>query len=260
MLSLKRAREISKAYGFSSLITEPTANAKLLKSKDWYNAGISLAQAMLSGFNMCSASTVQCRNACLGGTGRAEFTPAIEKVRISRTKLYATDREVFWSVLEPELHKVDRKAKKLGLPVAFRPNILSDQPWHIRYPEMFSTFAHWQFYGYTKVRSMVSAAIAGSLPKNMHVTYSWSEKCGLDYVEQCLDKGINVAVPFYNLETFKPIIPAKWHGWDVVSGDISDLRFNDPQGVIVGLGVKLPKNLKKAKARIEQSNGFFVGV
>ena len=101
MLTLKAAKAVANAHGFGSLITEPTANAKLLKSVGWYNAGISLAQASLSGFNMCPASTVQCRRACLGGTGRAEFTPPITEFRIKRTQLYVNHLDAFWSVLLP---------------------------------------------------------------------------------------------------------------------------------------------------------------
>jgi len=238
----------------------PQANAKLLKSVGWYNAGVSLAQADLSGHNMCPAFTELCKAACLGGTGRAEFTPSIDKVRINRTKLYATDLKAFWSILLPELHKVDRKATRLGVPVAFRPNVLSDQPWHLKLPQMFDIFPKWKFYGYTKVKSYVSAWCHGDLPENYHLTYSWSERSSLDYVRNVLECGMNVAVPFYDKNTLKPIIPSSWNGWKVVNGDVSDLRFNDPAGVIVGLGVKLPKNKKKAKARIEQSQGFFVGV
>jgi len=260
MLTLSEARSKAKQFGFSSLITEPTANAKLMKSKGWYNAGVSLAQARLSGHNMCRASTVQCRSACLGGTGRAEFTPPIVTSRINRTKLFATNAKLFWQLLEPELYKVDRKAKRLNLPVAFRPNILSDQDWWRIFPQMFEVFKHWQFYGYTKVKAVVRQAIAGELPDNYHVTYSWSETTSLDFVAYCLDNNINVAVPFYCKKELRPAYPMRWNNWNVVNGDESDLRFNDPQGVIVGLGVKLPKNRKKAIAKIKSSNGFFVGV
>jgi len=258
MLSLKAAKDIARQHGFSSLITHPTANAKLAKSVGYYNAGISLAQAELSGHNMCFGSTVQCRLACLGKTGRAEFTPLITEVRINRTKLYATDRSLFWELLEPELHSVDRKAKKIGVQVAFRPNILSDQSWHITLPQLFETFPHWQFYSYTKIAKKVSHAIDGKLPSNYHITYSWSERCTLEYMQACLDNGINVAVPFYDKKTLKPTIPKKWKGRIVIDGDESDLRFLDPKGVIVGLSVKLPK--KNKKERISESNDFFQGV
>ena len=260
MLSLSEARKIARTYGFSSLITQPTANAKLAKSVGYYNAGISLAQASLSGYNMCAGSTPMCRGGCLGGVGRAEFTPKIEQTRINRTKLYATNPELFWDILEPELHAVDRKANRLGVTVAFRPNILSDQAWHITMPKMFESFPHWLFYSYTKVKSKVTAAIKGNLPQNYHVTYSWSERCNSQYLKKCIDKGINVAVPFYDKETLKPTIPANWNGYKVINGDDSDLRFLDPKGVIVGLSVKLPRSKQKRIQKIKESKGFFVGV
>ena len=260
MLTIKKAIETSREYGFYSLITKPTANAKLMKSEGYYNAGISLAQANLSGHNMCVASTPKCRLACLGQTGRAEFTPKIEVARINRTKLYAENPGLFWDVLEPQLHAIDRKATKLGVPVAFRPNILSDQSWHITCPQLFETFPHWQFYSYTKVKKKVRQYIDGQLPSNYHITYSWSEKAKLDYVKGIIGDGVNVAVPFYDKKTLRPTLPSEWKEFDVIDGDKSDLRFLDPTGVIVGLKVKLPKRRSAAIRKIEESKGFFVGV
>ena len=260
MLTLKAAKTLAQTYGFSSLITKPTDNAKLAKSKGYYNAGISLAQAKLSGHNMCFGSTIKCRLACLGKSGRAEFFPRIVQSRINRTKLYATERSVFWDILEPELHSIDRKANSLGVQVAFRPNILSDQSWQVTLPQLFETFPHWQFYSYTKIKSKVTAKINGDLPENYHVTYSWSERCDKKYVKHCLDNGINVAVPFYDKKTLKPAIPKVWRGFEVINGNESDLRFLDPEGVIVGLSVKLPKSKAKRVKLIKSSNGFFQGV
>jgi len=260
MLSLIDSTRIMRKHGFGSLITKPNGNAKLMKSKDWYNAGISLAQASLSGYNMCLASTIMCRNGCLGKTGRAEFTPMIEKARVNRTKLFATNPDLFWTVLEPQLHAIDRKATKLGLPVAFRPNVLSDQSWHTLFPQMFSEFPHWQFYSYTKVKRKVREYTEGKLPANYHVTYSWSERGRLDYIRGILAKGVNVAVPFYDKKTLKPTLPSEWKGFNVIDGDITDLRFLDPKGVIVGLKVKLPKRRTAAVRKINESKGFFVGV
>jgi hypothetical protein len=144
--------------------------------------------------------------------------------------------------------------------VAFRPDILSDQNWHILYPQMFETFPDWNFYGYTKIKSKITAFVMGDLPPNYHLTYSWSERCSLEYVQGCINNGVNVAVPFYCKKTLKPTIPAKWNGWDVINGDLGDLRFLDPAGVIVGLSVKLPKSKTKRIKKIQESNGFFVGV
>jgi hypothetical protein len=260
MLSLTDAYNLAREHGFTSLITKPNANAKLAKSQGYYNAGISLAQASLSGHNMCVGSTEKCREACLGKTGRAEYLSTIVTARIARTQLYATDPATFWAILEPELHKVDRAAKRLGVPVAFRPNILSDQPWHLRFPQMFESFPHWIFYSYTKVQSKVRQFINGQLPQNYHVTFSWSERCTNDTLTFMIANRVNVAVPFYDAKTLRPTIPTHWRGREVINGDKSDLRFLDPPGVVVGLSVKLPKRRSIAKRRIAKAGGFFVGV
>ena len=54
--------------------------------------------------------------------------------------------------------------------------------------------------------------------------------------------GMNVAA------VFREYIPATWNGFTVVDGDENDLRFLDPQGVIVGL-------VEKGKAK-QDSSGF----
>jgi hypothetical protein len=256
-ISQAQARRIKAFHGIGSLLTLPTANAKLAKSIGYYNAGISFAQASLSGHNVCFGSTTQCRNACLGGTGRAEFTPAILQARINRTKLFATNPDLFWEVLLPELYAIDRRASKLEITVAFRPNILSDISWHLHFPQMFEIFSHWNFYGYTKVKSNVTQAIAGELPENYHMTYSWSERAKIADVKSYVASGINVAVPFYKKDTLEPVFPTRWWGLVVIDGDQSDLRFLDKQGVIVGLKTKLPKSINTRQQVIKESKGFF---
>jgi hypothetical protein len=46
-------------------------------------------------------------------------------------------------------------------------------------------------------------------------------------------------------------LPATWNGITVIDGDISDLRFLDPRGVIVGLR-------GKGEARKGSHNGFVI--
>jgi hypothetical protein len=58
-----------------------------------------------------------------------------------------------------------------------------------------------------------------------------------------LQHGINVAV------VFAGCLPETWHGYRVVDGDRSDLRFLDPQNVIVGLKTK-------GTARMMSAGGF----
>lgn len=262
MLSVTKAYNLARANGFSYLITKPHMNTKLAKSMEtaYYNCGITLAQARMSGYNMCPGSTQGCRASCLGGWGRAEYLPMASSGRINRTILFHNNPELFWNILETEMHAIDRYATKYGLKVAFRPDILSDQNWHTKFPQMFSEFPRWQFYGYTKVRSKVSAYLKGNLPPNYYLTYSWSERMTIEDVKAYKKDGINISVPFYNKETLKPIIPKQWYRMIVENGDKTDLRFLDPPNRIIGLGVKLPKKRENAIRVIQQSNGFFVGI
>jgi hypothetical protein len=262
MLTLKKALEISRQHGFSSLITHPTANAKLAKSEGYYNCGISLAQDKTAGLkSVCPSSTPGCRNSCLGKFGRAEFTPKIPEARINRTKLLLNDTALFWELLEPELHAVDRKAEKLGVQVAFRPNILSDWPWHKKFPQLFELFPHWNIYGYSKVRGYAKDYLAGKMPSNYYLTFSYNERLSLDEVKSFLNDGLNVSVPFYDKKELRPRIPRRqWRNLPVVDGDKTDLRFLDPPKKIIGLKVKLPKSKQKARDVIKSAGKFFVGI
>ena len=53
---------------------------------------------------------------------------------------------------------------------------------------------------------------------------------------EALEHGISVAVVF-GLKKGTPL-PTTWHGYPVVSGDETDLRFKDPRGVVIGLYAK----------------------
>jgi hypothetical protein len=50
---------------------------------------------------------------------------------------------------------------------------------------------------------------------------------------ESLKHGVNVAVVFPSAD-----FPATWQGYQVIDGDVNDLRFRDPRGVIVGLKAK----------------------
>jgi hypothetical protein len=47
-----------------------------------------------------------------------------------------------------------------------------------------------------------------------------------------MEKGANVAV------VFKDKLPKTWMSRKVINGDLHDLRFKDPSGVVVGLVAK----------------------
>ena len=67
--------------------------------------------------------------------------------------------------------------------------------------------------------------------KNYHVTFSDSGTNEQDQLA-AIKKGSNIAV------VFKDQLPKKWMSRKVSDGDLHDLRFKDPRGVIVGLVAK----------------------
>ena len=83
-----------------------------------------------------------------------------------------------------------------------------------------------QFYDYTKVLNRLKQPI----PKNYHITFSKSEDNEMD-CRWALNLGFNVAVVFNKL-------PETYFARPVISGDETDVRFEDARGVIVGLTAK----------------------
>ena len=89
----------------------------------------------------------------------------------------------------------------------------------------------------------MTAFLTGEFPSNYQLTFSRSES-NEKLVDAILASGGNVAV------VFRGSLPENWKGYRVVSGDESDLRFLDPQNVIVGL-------VEKGKAK-KDSSGFVI--
>ena len=263
-LTLKQALEACREFGFADLITRPDANSKLAKSTGFRNIGVSLTPSTVGVLDNCPSSTPKCRAACLAFTGRIEMEKnragVIGRSRQGRTRMLAEDPQLFADVLYSQLERENRKAKRDGFNVAFRPDVLSDRFWHLENPWIFERFPRWKVYGYTKSVLKIQNLIDGELPDNYHLTYSWSEKSSSLYCRTILESGVNVAVPFYDSKTLKGVLPDSWLGFPVVDGDKSDLRFQDPKRSIVGLRVKLPKRTTQAKKRVLNSRGFFVGV
>ena len=119
------------------------------------------------------------------------------------------------------------------------------------FPEVFKEFPNVQFYDYTKIKKRLYKD--WYLPSNYHLTFSRSESNDRfceelireDFVPDSIRylRQTNIAVVFQNA-------PKKWKERRVVVGDYTDLRFNDPSGVIIGL-------IPKGRA-IKETSGFVV--
>lgn len=217
--------------GRMRILTHEASNKKLAKGsgKGYYTVGVSFAPYNLSGRNVCPAASEGCRVLCLNTAGNGRYS-SVQTGRIRRTQAFFADRPAFLRQLRHELRLAQRKADKLGVKLACRLNILSDIVWEKLDPTLFAEFPDVAFYDYTKLSNR------RNLPVNYSLTFSRTENTTLDTIADLLHSGQNVAVVFDAART-KPL-PETWEGFPVIDGDISDLRFTDPKGVIVGLRAK----------------------
>ena len=199
------------------------SNTKTLKGESLgYRTYIMhLAPGMLSGFQVCASASSGCLKACLNLSGMGKFSN-VQDARIAKTKLFFEDRGAFMDKLVKEIQAAVKSSKKAGLIPVFRLNGTSDIRWEnipVRgYRNLFQLFPDIQFYDYTKHSNRKN------IPDNYHLTFSRSET----NEDQILTVTYNTAVVFETL-------PTTYLGLPVVDGTETDLRFLDPQGVIVGL-------------------------
>jgi hypothetical protein len=197
-----------------------------------YLSGIlHLAPASLSGTNVCVYSTAGCRDACLNTAGRGRFQ-RIQQARIRKTRLLFRDRPAFLAQLYCDIEAIIRKADRDGMMPVVRLNGTSDLPW---LPfELAPKFPQVQFMDYTKIPKPWERVM-----HNYHLTFSLSEDNLMDAIV-CLQRGYNVAVVF-DVKRGQPL-PKTWGNYNipVIDGDVNDLRFLDPKGVVVGLRAKGP--------------------
>lgn len=188
--------------------------------------------------NLCSYASPECSYTCLGHTaGRLRMKNA-QKAQIRRTKLLHDNRAEFLTTIQKDIEAVIRKAKREGLKPCFRMNGTSDLPWLDQY--FANMYPDIQYYSYTKIPRPWERQL-----KNYDITFSFSENNYNDCIE-ALEHGINVTVVFNTKKKDK--LPSTWHGFEVIDGDETDLRFLDKKGktgIIIGLHAKgLARKLK----------------
>lgn len=227
-------------YTVKRLLTDESGNAKLSKSagREFLTVGLSLAASDMSGYNVCPNASPGCRAACLVNTGQAWVFKSVNRARIAKTIAFFTQRQAFLALLRKELRLAQKRADKVGKQLVVRLNVFSDLAWEKLVPELFTEFNRAQFYDYTKIALRAIRHAEGRMPSNYHLTFSRSETNERD-CKTVLAKGGNVTVVFENKD-----LPGTWNGVPVVNGDETDLRFLDPQGVVVGLYVKGPNGKK----------------
>jgi hypothetical protein len=235
--------EIRTEFGFAettpNLLAEG-ANVKIAKNeiRTWT---LTLRAADISGIvNTCTWATKACRAACVMETAGRQYD-SVHNGRDVRTAFLHRYPAAFLAILTHEVALRERA----GVPFGLRLNVASDLRWE--------NIAPWLFDG-ANVRSYdYSKAPVGSrnVPSNYKVTYSHSERWTDDDVRNAVAAGHNVAVVF---DSAKHDLPATHLGIRVVDGDLSDFRYGDPEGVIVGLAAK------GAAKNMDSGEGQFVSI
>tara|TARA_Y100001973_G_C5147688_1_gene306318 strand:- start:243 stop:983 length:741 start_codon:yes stop_codon:yes gene_type:complete len=229
------------------LLGKGDKNTKMRKSRRAFETfGLALAPHTMGGFNVCPHAG-GCRQSCLFDTGNASVFPNINAARINRKKLYFEDRDWFLSRLNREIANKVKSAGKRRKRVAVRLNMYSDITWEKISPQLFDHRA--QFYDYTK-----NPKRWGNVLPNYWVTFSRDER-NEHHATRILDSGGNAAVVFYNegrgyvgnRSKFQTL-PDTWNGFPVIDGDRTDLRFEDPRGVVVGLRLKAATTANRQQA------------
>lgn len=200
------------------------AKTKKGQQKGYLTGVIYMAPTDISGYNVCPMASQGCKAACLFTAGRGRFTQT-QQARIRRTKLYFEDRPAFMVMLRKEIDALERKAARESLEPVVRLNGTSDI-FGADYRQLMEDYSHLKFYDYTKVWNRFDK----NLPDNYYLLFSRSEN-NEDKMFEILRRGYNVAVVFDSL-------PEYYHGYPVINGDKTDVRFLDPAGVIVGLNAK----------------------
>jgi hypothetical protein len=198
-----------------------------------------------AGINTCPWAG-ECVALCLGfNTGRLVYKQN-QKAQVFKTLWFHFDLEGFIARLTHEIARAELQAMAKGMQCAIRLNGASDILWE-RWIDMAS-MPNVQFYDYTKARLSTRAHRA----PNYHLTFSLDEKHNsMPWAREWLAHGSNVAVVVAGqTDTLRDaklaaasLIGSEWHGYPVLDGDETDVRFYDEPGHWVALYAKGSKAL-----------------
>ena len=214
-------------------------NAKTIKS-DRGGEYLTAIMYMRPNINICPMSKkAACMNGCLNTAGRGAMNN-VQTARQRKTDAFESDPIAFVDRLVLDIVKAERKAIKKGVKLCVRLNGTSDIAWENQAAScgrsLMAIFPHITFYDYTKLPNR-------KVPANYYLTVSYSG-ANAAYARKVNKTSHNIAV------VFRDGLPNEFMGRIVVDGDVNDLRFTDPDNVIVGLKAK-------GKARKDYS-GFVI--
>jgi hypothetical protein len=186
--------------------------------------------------NVCPNATEGCIKACLYTAGMGSFSN-VKAARIAKTlrlmggkKFNDQPHDAAILEINKDIESLRRKGIREGKKITVRLNGTSDLPVE-NWGQLMRENDDIMFYDYTKSYSRMNKFLQGKMPKNYHLTFSFSGE-NWEQCKKVLAAGGNVAAPMLDYEA------DSFSGYKVISGDETDLRFLDEQGCIVSLKVK----------------------
>lgn len=220
---------------------------KLDKSLEYgyRTAGLTLQPvSTLLGMSTCPAATGECIKHCLVSCGRNRLDHAVQaRARRMRELNENFPQAIADIMLEIELFQAE--SKRIGLKPCVRLNVTSDLAWESLAPQVFKRFPELQFYDYTKRIDRIKP-FDNRLPKNYHLTYSHNANSNSADCIRLLTYGFNIAMIYR--DTMPRSVELAGSVFDCIDGDKHDLRFLDPEGIIVALKYKQAFNRRTGKA------------
>ena len=229
-----QVKSINKVSNFKNkLLSHGSTNSKTAKNQtiaESYILHLSPYKSNSFGKNVCGNASAGCILGCLNTAGMGKFSN-VQAARQRKTDFFFSDPVGFLTQLYRELYLVNAEAMLDNKAIAIRLNGTSDLDFIALFlnklnKDILNEFTHLKFYDYTK---NFNRAVK-YLGSNYSLTFSRSETNDLE-CKKFLALGGNVAAVFNQL-------PESYLGYNVINGDINDLRYLDPANVIVGLTAK----------------------
>lgn len=215
-----------------NLLSEGSTNSKTAKNEIQTYILYLAPSDIIGTHNLCPMASDGCKKACLYSAGRGRFSN-VQLSRINKAKFWAYNRKAFYIQLANEIMRIHDKSNFEK--VAIRLNGTSDID-HLNLLQRYTGinfldpfYSNLLFYDYTK-NINVFKRYFGS---NYKLTFSKSES-NFDECLEVISLGGNIAA------VFAAELPESYGGIQVINGDLTDLRYFDPVGVIVGLKAKGP--------------------
>ena len=231
-------------------------NPKVAKgrAKGYAVAVLHLAPHTLGGRNVCPAATPGCIASCLNLAGRGGLAPGaalthaevatgartnpIQAARMRRTALLWGDRPAFAAALLSDATRFAAWARANGWQPVLRLNGTSDLDFDAVLPGVVAALRDLGVirYDYTKVRNRMKRAAP-----DYSLTFSLAEGNDAQAADWLRAGGRAAAV--LRVRKGQPLpatLTLDGQAFPVVDGDVDDLRFLDPEGVVVGLRAKGP--------------------